>query len=165
MGDAYETLMFFVIRSSKKRQWKLKQPKGQTVLKGKVFDDWCVAFKVKMDHAGIGELLEPGYDVPDELVLPDEYDVHVKKDRYLRSHLTNSTLGTNAYDFVDSKRQSGVEMWNTLLSIFQGEEHEADDAVTAAALLESMSFSRQSRLAPKTFLAKFCGYLKRMETV
>ena len=142
-----------------------KLPKGQVTLKGKVFDDWCIAFKVKMEHAGIGDLLEANFNPPDELEEDDVVEEFERKEKYLKSHLTNATLGTNAYDFIDNKRQSGLEMWKELLTIFQGDDHEADDAVTAAALLEGMSFTKHTRMAPEAFLSKFCGYLKRMETV
>merc|ERR1712137_978519 len=113
-----------------------KLPKGQTTLRGQVSDDWLVAFKVKMDHAGVGDILKADFKPPG--TADEGYDIFVKKDNFVRSHLINATLGTNAYNFMDSRKQNGLEMWEEFLTTFQGEEHEEDDAVSAAALMEAM---------------------------
>ena len=54
-------------------------------------------------------------------------------------------------------------MWQELLTVFQGKEHEDGNAVTAAAALEKMIFIKNSCITLETFLAKISSYLKDME--
>jgi len=42
-----------------------KLPKAQN-LKGKIFDDWLIAFKVKLKQAGCTEIVDPDYQPPEE---------------------------------------------------------------------------------------------------
>ena len=57
-----------------------KLPKG-TTLKSKIFYDWIVAFKVKMDHAGVGELLKPKFGPSKDIKSDEVIEGYQKKDQ------------------------------------------------------------------------------------
>eukprot|EP00957_Ditylum_brightwellii_P182584 13907708-Ditylum_brightwellii.AAC.1 len=54
-------------------------------------------------------------------------------------------------------------MYNTLLDIFQGLEHDEDMAVNATAVWERLKFSHYTKYSAKIFLAKMNDCLKNME--
>eukprot|EP00957_Ditylum_brightwellii_P071692 5450357-Ditylum_brightwellii.AAC.1 len=58
---------------------------------------------------------------------------------------------------------SGLEMYNKLLNVFQGQEDEEDKAVNAAAIFEKLLFTSNTRYSPEVFLSKLNECLKRME--
>ena len=137
--------------------------KAAVSLKGKVFDDWATAFKVKLEQAGCTDILEPGY-TPPTANDPDFHAFEVKAN-YLASHLVTATLNSHAYNFIDAKKQTGFDMWNSLLEIYSGRDHLKEDATNATNDMSSLHFGQRSQLTAEGFLAKFAGNLKRMETV
>ena len=130
-------------------------------LKGKPFDEWQANFYVKMCQAKVGDLLEEGYEPPDES--SDEYGLYKTKDNFLKNHLLTATMGSNAASFVNVKTMTGVEMYNKLRSIYQGQKHEEDTALSATTVWERLKFNRHSRYSPETFLSKVNECLKQME--
>ena len=105
-------------------------------LRGKVFDDWHASFYVKMCQAKLDDILSEDYVKPN--VEDTDYGEYKKKDDFLKNHLLNATLGSNANAFINVKKMSGLEMYNKLLNVFQGQEHEEDKAVNAAAIFEKI---------------------------
>ena len=89
--------------------------KAGVPLKGKVFDNWTIAFKVKLESAGCTNIMDPGY-TPPTATDPDYATFRVKKN-YLASHLVTVTLHSNAYCLIDADNQNGLEMWKSLLEI------------------------------------------------
>eukprot|EP00957_Ditylum_brightwellii_P021177 1596600-Ditylum_brightwellii.AAC.1 len=58
---------------------------------------------------------------------------------------------------------TGVKMYNTLLDIFQGFEHDEDTAVNATAIWKRLKFTHYTKHSAETFLAKMNDCLKKME--
>eukprot|EP00957_Ditylum_brightwellii_P029536 2231568-Ditylum_brightwellii.AAC.1 len=58
---------------------------------------------------------------------------------------------------------TGLEMYQQLLTVFQGPEYEEDKAINAVSDFKRLKFHRNSRYSPKTFLLKVNESLKRME--
>eukprot|EP00957_Ditylum_brightwellii_P040943 3100277-Ditylum_brightwellii.AAC.1 len=54
-------------------------------------------------------------------------------------------------------------MYNTLLDIFQGLEHDEDKAINASAVWERLKFNRYTKYSAETFFAKMNDCLKKME--
>eukprot|EP00957_Ditylum_brightwellii_P101484 7733590-Ditylum_brightwellii.AAC.1 len=54
-------------------------------------------------------------------------------------------------------------MYNTLLDIFQGLEHDEDTAVNATAVWRRLKFNHYTKYSAETFLAKMNSCLKKME--
>eukprot|EP00957_Ditylum_brightwellii_P170689 12992552-Ditylum_brightwellii.AAC.1 len=72
-------------------------------------------------------------------------------------------MGSNVAAFINVKTQTYIEMYNSLLSIFQGKEHKKDTAVNATQLWESPKFNSHTKDSPEIFLAKINECLKCME--
>ena len=93
-------------------------PAGKS-LKGKIFDDWHTNFVAKMSQARIDEILEENFMRPDEN--DAEYpDFKIKMD-YLKNHLLTATINSNASSFIKPKTMDGIEMYQKLVNIFQGQ--------------------------------------------
>eukprot|EP00957_Ditylum_brightwellii_P039985 3026499-Ditylum_brightwellii.AAC.1 len=58
---------------------------------------------------------------------------------------------------------TGVKMYNTLLDIFQGLEHDKDTAVNATAVWEQLKFTCHTKYSSKPILSKINDCLKKME--
>eukprot|EP00957_Ditylum_brightwellii_P160737 12237237-Ditylum_brightwellii.AAC.1 len=58
---------------------------------------------------------------------------------------------------------TGVKMYNTLLDIFKGLEHDEDTAVNATAVWERLNFNCYTKYSADIFLAKMNDCLKKME--
>eukprot|EP00957_Ditylum_brightwellii_P008672 658379-Ditylum_brightwellii.AAC.1 len=54
-------------------------------------------------------------------------------------------------------------MYNTLLDIFQGLEHDEDMAVNATAVWERLKFNHYTKYSAENLLAKMNDCLKKME--
>eukprot|EP00957_Ditylum_brightwellii_P097899 7455994-Ditylum_brightwellii.AAC.1 len=63
-------------------------------------------------------------------------------------------MGLNASSFINMKTMTGVKMYNTLLDIFQGLEHDEDTAVNMTAVWERLKFNPYTKYSAETFLAK-----------
>ena len=131
-------------------------------LKGDIFNDWHSVFHAKMCQAQLGEMLKERYK-PVKKGEPD-YQIHQTRDAYLKNHLLTATIGTNAISFINAERMTGVQMYQKLLAIYQGDDNETDSAVIAASTFEKLVFARNSRYSPEKFLSKVNECLKRMET-
>ena len=68
---------------------------------------------------------------------------------YLINHLLTTTIGTNTISFINAKTMDGLEMYKNLLDVFQGLEHEEDNAVNVAGKFEKLKFNRHSRYSPE----------------
>ena len=137
-----------------------KLPKDKS-LRGKIFDDWNALFNAKMSQAKISDLLEPDFIKPVRGEI--EYESFKIKADFLKNHLLTAIIGSNANSFVNPKTMDGIDMYNKLLEVFQGEDHEKDKAVNAATEFEKLRFGKGSNLSPEAFLAKINECLKRME--
>eukprot|EP00957_Ditylum_brightwellii_P117557 8965783-Ditylum_brightwellii.AAC.1 len=72
-------------------------------------------------------------------------------------------MGSNASSFINVKTMTEVKMYNTLLDIFQGLEHDEDMAVNATAVWERLKFKCYTKYLAETILAKMNDCLKKME--
>eukprot|EP00957_Ditylum_brightwellii_P070090 5323454-Ditylum_brightwellii.AAC.1 len=72
-------------------------------------------------------------------------------------------MGLNASSLINMKTMTGVRMYNTLLDVFQGLEHDEDTAVNATAIWERLKFNRYTKYSAETFLTKMNDCLKKME--
>ena len=114
-----------------------------------------------MRQAKLTDLLAEGYMSPDET--DEEYKNYKLKDDFLKNHLLTATLKSNTSSFINIKTMTGLEMYEKLLSVYQGQEYEEDKAIYAAAEFERLKFHKNSRYSPETFLARVNESLKRME--
>eukprot|EP00957_Ditylum_brightwellii_P007535 569877-Ditylum_brightwellii.AAC.1 len=57
----------------------------------------------------------------------EEYAMFKLKDDFLINHLLTATLGSNASSFINVKTMTGLEKYERLLSVFQGQEYEEDN--------------------------------------
>lgn len=85
-------------------------------LKGKLFDKWQGNFYVKMCQAKVNDILEEDCVPPKES--DNGYDLHKTKDDFVKNHLLMAAMGLNAASFNNVKMQIGIQMYNSLLSIF-----------------------------------------------
>eukprot|EP00957_Ditylum_brightwellii_P123202 9394212-Ditylum_brightwellii.AAC.1 len=58
---------------------------------------------------------------------------------------------------------TGVKIFNTLLDIFQGLEHDEDTAVNATAIWEQLKLNHYTKYSPETFPAKMNDSSNKME--
>eukprot|EP00957_Ditylum_brightwellii_P009812 740019-Ditylum_brightwellii.AAC.2 len=72
-------------------------------------------------------------------------------------------MGSNASSFISVKTITGLQMYNKLLDVFQGLEHEEDTAVNATSTLEKLKFNKNERYSAEALLAKINKCLKKME--
>eukprot|EP00957_Ditylum_brightwellii_P153742 11701484-Ditylum_brightwellii.AAC.1 len=79
-----------------------------------------------MWQAKVADILNKNYVTPDER--SEDYKLHKTKDAFLKNHLLTATMGLNASSFINVKTMTGVKMYNILLDIFQGLEHDEDTA-------------------------------------
>eukprot|EP00957_Ditylum_brightwellii_P025908 1960002-Ditylum_brightwellii.AAC.1 len=105
-----------------------------------------------MCQAKLQDLFEDGYVIPDPS--ESDYDDYKMKDDFLRNHLLTAMLESNASSFINTKTMTGLQMYNKLLDIYQGQVHEEDKAVNAVSNFERLKFNRLSHYSPETFLAK-----------
>eukprot|EP00957_Ditylum_brightwellii_P116597 8894015-Ditylum_brightwellii.AAC.1 len=87
-----------------------------------------------MCQAKLGDMLAEDFKMPD--ASEEEYAMYKLKEDFLKNHLLTATLGSNASPFINVKTMTGLEMYERLLSVFQGQEYEEDRAVNAAADFE-----------------------------
>eukprot|EP00957_Ditylum_brightwellii_P175330 13347032-Ditylum_brightwellii.AAC.1 len=66
----------------------------------------------------------------------EDYTMYKLKDDFMKNDLLTATLGSNASSFINVKTMIGLEMYERLLSMLQGQEYEEDRAVNAAADFE-----------------------------
>eukprot|EP00957_Ditylum_brightwellii_P015925 1199254-Ditylum_brightwellii.AAC.1 len=52
-----------------------------------------------------------------------------------------ATMGSNASSFINGKTMTGIEMYNCLLDVFQGLEHDEDAAVNATTTWGLLKFN------------------------
>eukprot|EP00957_Ditylum_brightwellii_P006736 511617-Ditylum_brightwellii.AAC.2 len=83
-------------------------------------------------QAKVADILDKKYVTPD--TTSKEYKLLKTKDAILKNHLLTATMGSNASSFINVKTMAGVKMYNTLLDIFQGLEHDKDTVVNATAV-------------------------------
>eukprot|EP00957_Ditylum_brightwellii_P139242 10612364-Ditylum_brightwellii.AAC.1 len=114
-----------------------------------------------MCQAKVVDILEKNYVTPDST--NEGYELHKTKDAFLKNHLLTATMGLNASFFINVKTMTGVKMYNTLLDIFQGLEHDEDTAVNATAVWEQLKFNHYIKNLAETFLAKMNDCSKKME--
>eukprot|EP00957_Ditylum_brightwellii_P076438 5809503-Ditylum_brightwellii.AAC.1 len=58
---------------------------------------------------------------------------------------------------------TGVKMYNTVLDIFKGLEHDEYTAVNATAVWEQLKFTCYTKYQPESFLKKMNDCLKKIE--
>eukprot|EP00957_Ditylum_brightwellii_P057986 4397308-Ditylum_brightwellii.AAC.1 len=113
-----------------------------------------------MCQVKVGNLLEKGYIIP--LVISEEYELHKTKDVFLKNHLLTATMGSNASLFINIKTMNSLQMYNKLLGVFQGLEHDADTVSNATFIWERLKFNKNMRYSAEVFLAKINECLKKM---
>ena len=92
-----------------------------------------------MCQAKIGDILEKNYVPPEKG--SEGYSIYKTKDTFLKNHLLTATMSSHAAPFINVRTMSGIEMYNKLLNVFQGLEHEEDTALGASATWEKLKFN------------------------
>eukprot|EP00957_Ditylum_brightwellii_P154748 11778227-Ditylum_brightwellii.AAC.1 len=85
-----------------------------------------------MCQAKVADIFDKNYVTPDSI--SENYELQKTNDAFLKNHLLTATMGSNANSFINIKTMTGVKMYNTLLDILQGLEHDEDTAVNATAV-------------------------------
>eukprot|EP00957_Ditylum_brightwellii_P162361 12362971-Ditylum_brightwellii.AAC.1 len=83
-----------------------------------------------MYQAKLTNLLSEGYTVPKQG--DTDYDNYKMQDDFLKNHLLTATLESNTSSFINVRSMPGLEMYEKLLSMYQGTKYEEDKAVNAA---------------------------------
>eukprot|EP00957_Ditylum_brightwellii_P157257 11968407-Ditylum_brightwellii.AAC.1 len=108
-----------------------------------------------MCQAKLDNILSEDYAKPN--VDDTDYGKYKKKYNFLKNHLLNVMLRSNANAFINVKKMSNLKMYKKLLNVFQGQEHEEDKAVNDAAIFEKLQFTSNTRYSPEAFLSKLNG--------
>ena len=130
-------------------------------LKVRLFDDWHATFYVKMFQAKLADILQEGYTKSEQS--DEDYEQYKTKDDFLKNHLLTAMIGSIAIAFITVQTMYVLEMYNRLLDVFQGQEHDEDKAVNTASLFENLKFNRRSWYTSETVLAKVNKCLKKIE--
>eukprot|EP00957_Ditylum_brightwellii_P072154 5484123-Ditylum_brightwellii.AAC.1 len=83
-----------------------------------------------MCQAKLNNILVEDYAVSDPS--EDEYDECKLKDTFLKNNLLITTIISNTHFFMNVKTMSDLQMYQKLLSMFQGQEYKKDKAVIIA---------------------------------
>eukprot|EP00957_Ditylum_brightwellii_P063480 4818952-Ditylum_brightwellii.AAC.1 len=92
-----------------------------------------------MCQANVVDILDKNYATPD--ARSKDYKLHKTKGTFLKNRLLTETMELNASSFINVETMTGVKMYNNLLDIFQGLEHDEDTAVNATAVWERLKFN------------------------
>eukprot|EP00957_Ditylum_brightwellii_P139562 10636335-Ditylum_brightwellii.AAC.1 len=79
-----------------------------------------------MCQAKLTDLLSEGYNVPKQGEA--DYDDYKMQDDFLKNHLLTTTLEFNVSSFINVRTMTGLEMYEKLLSVYQGTKYEEDKA-------------------------------------
>ena len=85
------------------------------------------------------------------------------QDDFLKNQLLTATPESNTRYFTNVRKMTGLQMYETILSVYQGTKYKEDKAVNAASDFKMLKLTRNSHLSPETFLVKVYISLKRME--
>eukprot|EP00957_Ditylum_brightwellii_P198083 15091190-Ditylum_brightwellii.AAC.1 len=96
-----------------------------------------------MCQAKVADILDKNYVTID--ARSKEYKLHKTKDEFLKNHLVTALMGLNASSFINVKTMTWVKMYNTLLNIFQGLEHDEDTSVNATAVWERLKLNSYTK--------------------
>eukprot|EP00957_Ditylum_brightwellii_P081125 6171046-Ditylum_brightwellii.AAC.2 len=114
-----------------------------------------------MCQAKVADILEKSYVTPD--VTSDKYELHKAKDESLKKHLLTATMGSNESSFTNVKATTEVKMYNTLLDIFHGLEHDEDTVINATTVWERLKFNHYTKYSSENFIAKAKNCSKKIE--
>lgn len=134
-----------------------KLPKNKSVQAG--FSIWEQSFKVKMQLAKVGDIMEDEYDI--STLDDDELQVYKEKDAYLKSCLVTATMETTAYCEVTLSK-SGRDIWFDLLKSYHGEDYVKGEATAAAMELANMRYDKKSGMTGDKFVSEYKQCLTKM---